>query len=186
EGMRGGPCGPGTGGGVARRDRSVDSDPDSLGGRCMGAPMIRPMSRAPRAGFRVGDRVHHKEFGEGLIVEVRERDGFEVLEIAFPDGIRRLSSFYPLETARWQARARPGQGIAAPPPSASEPASAPLSGGLAVPARSQFRVAGGSEELFQRLVTGPYDDPRDFDLRLRIERFSLHRGFDRLLSLDLL
>src|SRR5438067_823219 len=52
--------------------------------------MIRPAGRAPRAGFRVGDRVHHKEFGEGLIVEVRERDGFEVLEIAFPDGIRRL------------------------------------------------------------------------------------------------
>ena len=43
--------------------------------------MIRSSSRAPRAGFRVGDRVHHKEFGEGLIVEVRERDGFEVLEI---------------------------------------------------------------------------------------------------------
>src|SRR5437899_491405 len=147
----------------------------------MGAPMIRSMGRAPRAGFRVGDRVHHKEFGEGLIVEVRERDGFEVLEIAFPDGIRRLTSLYPLETARGQ-----GRGRGTTPSAETEQAPAPLSGGLAVPARSQFHVAGGSEELYRRLLTGPFDDARDFDLRLRIERFTLHRGFDRLLSLDLL
>jgi len=142
--------------------------------------MIRERSRAPRAGFRVGDRVHHREFGEGLIVEVRERDGFEVLEIAFPDGIRRLTSLYPLETARGAGRPR------APSVLSAEPAPAPMAGGLAVPARTQFRVAGVSEELYRRLAAGPYDEPSDFDLRLRIERFTLHRGFDRLLSLDLL
>jgi len=87
--------------------------------------------------------VHHREFGEGLIVEVRERDGFEVLEIAFPDGIRRLTSLYPLETARGPDRAKA--------PDAAAAGTAPLSGGLAVPARTQFHVAGGSEELFQRL-----------------------------------
>src|SRR5438093_13576048 len=102
----------------------------------MGAPMIRSMGRTPRAGFRVGDRVHHKEFGEGLIVEVRERDGFEVLEIAFPDGIRRLTSLYPLETARGAGRPR------APSVLSAEPAAAPVAGGLAVPSRSLFRVAG--------------------------------------------
>src|SRR6266446_5561226 len=106
----------------------------------MGAPMIRSMGRAPRAGFRVGDRVHHKEFGEGLIVEVRERDGFEVLEIAFPDGIRRLTSLYPLETARGQGRPR----VPGAPAAEAEQAPPPLSGGLAVPARSQFHVAGES------------------------------------------
>jgi hypothetical protein len=59
----------------------------------------------PRSpGFRVGDRVLHRAFGEGLIVEVRERDGFEVLEIAFTDGIRRLTSLYPLEAARGGGR----------------------------------------------------------------------------------
>ncbi|TMQ53231.1 MAG: ATP-dependent helicase [Candidatus Eisenbacteria bacterium] len=146
----------------------------------MGARMMRERSRAPRAGFRVGDRVHHREFGEGLIVEVRERDGFEVLEIAFPDGIRRLTSLYPLETARGAGRPR------APSVLSAEPAPAPMAGGLAVPARTQFRVAGISEELYRRLAAGPYDEPSDFDLRLRIERFTLHRGFDRLLSLDLL
>jgi len=60
----------------------------------------RDGSAARASGFRVGDRVVHRAFGEGLIVEVRERDGFEVLEIAFADGIRRLTSLYPLELAR--------------------------------------------------------------------------------------
>ncbi|MBI4365127.1 MAG: DEAD/DEAH box helicase family protein [Candidatus Latescibacteria bacterium] len=128
----------------------------------------------------MGDRVHHREFGEGLIVEVRERDGFEVLEIAFPDGIRRLTSLYPLEPARGAGRAR----AASAAPGASPPAVAPQAGGLAVPARTQFRIAGGSEELYRRLLTGPYEGPGHHELRLRIERFALHRGFDRLLSLD--
>ncbi|HET7904357.1 MAG TPA: hypothetical protein VFM17_07345, partial [Candidatus Eisenbacteria bacterium] len=61
----------------------------------MGSPVGRDVRRGPGAGlfrgFRVGDRVVHKTFGEGLIVEVRDRDGFEVLEIAFPEGIRRLT-----------------------------------------------------------------------------------------------
>ena len=54
----------------------------------MGTPVGRERRGAGGAfrGFRVGDRVVHKTFGEGLIVEVRDRDGFEVLEIAFPDG----------------------------------------------------------------------------------------------------
>src|SRR5206468_2909387 len=44
--------------------------------------------------------------------------------------------------------------------------------------------AGGSEELYRRLAAGPYDEPRDFDLRIRIERYELHRGYERLLSLE--
>ena len=131
------------------------------------------------AAFRVGDRVQHREFGEGLIVEVRERDGFEVLEIAFPNGIRRLTSLYPLEPARGAGRARsqPALSVAA--------TVVPQMPGLAPPARAQFRVAAGSEDLYRRLLTGPYDDPREHELRLRVERFSLHRGFDRLLCLDM-
>ncbi|HEX7079204.1 MAG TPA: SNF2-related protein [Candidatus Eisenbacteria bacterium] len=131
----------------------------------------------PRSpGFRVGDRVLHRAFGEGLIVEVRERDGFEVLEIAFADGIRRLTSLYPLEPARGGGRS----GAA----SVAAPAALSLRLGLEVPGRGQFRVAPGAEELIQRLVIGPYDDPRDHELRLLVERYSLHRGFGRLLCLD--
>jgi superfamily II DNA or RNA helicase len=140
--------------------------------------VTREGGRARFPGFRVGDRVLHKSFGEGLIVEVRERDGFEVLEIAFPDGIRRLTSLYPLEAARGAGRAATAPSLAA--------AAAFGTGGAAgpPPTRARFRIAAGAEELYQRLLTGPYDDPREHETRLRVERFTLHRGFDRLLSLD--
>ena len=136
--------------------------------------MSRDGSAARASGFRVGDRVVHRAFGEGLIVEVRERDGFEVLEIAFADGIRRLTSLYPLELARGGGRTAGAVPVAAQ----------PVRLGLELPSRGQFRIAPGAEELFQRLLVGPYDDARDHDIRLRVERYTLHRGFDRLLCLD--
>ncbi len=135
----------------------------------------------PRSpGFRVGDRVIHRAFGEGLIVEVRERDGFEVLEIAFANGIRRLTSLYPLEPARGRAPS-PAAGV---PTITSAPAAASVRLGLDLPTRGQFRVVPGAEELVHRLLAGPYDDPREHEIRLRVERYTLHRGFDRLLCLD--
>ena len=70
----------------------------------MGAPLSKEGGHPRSPAYRVGDRVLHRAFGEGLIVEVRERDGFEVLEIAFADGIRRLTSLYPLEPARGGGR----------------------------------------------------------------------------------
>jgi superfamily II DNA or RNA helicase len=133
--------------------------------------------RVRLSGFRVGDRVVHRTFGEGLIVEVRERDGFEVLEIAFPDGIRRLTSLYPLEAVRGAGRGPAG------PAASTAAAVAALAGGLP-DARTRFRVAPGAQELLDRLLEGPYDDAGDFETRLRVERFTLHRGFDRLLSTD--
>ena len=140
--------------------------------------MTREERRGRSLGFRVGDRVLHKEFGEGLIVEVRDRDGFEVLEIAFPDGIRRLTSLYPLEPAR-------GAGRATSAPAVSAATSAPaLRLGTDLPARGQFRIAPGADELFQRLVSGPYDAALDHEIRLRVEKYTLHRGFDRLLCLE--
>jgi len=140
--------------------------------------MTREGHRVRSMGFRVGDRVVHRSFGEGLIVEVRERDGFEVLEIAFADGIRRLTSLYPLEPARGAGRA-----TSAPAVSAAS-AAAPFRFGLDFPTRGQFRIAPGADELFQRLLVGPYDAPLEHEIRLRVERFSLHRGFDRLLCID--
>jgi SNF2 family DNA or RNA helicase len=142
--------------------------------------VTRESGRARSSGFRIGDRVVHRAFGEGLIVEVRERDGFEVLEIAFSDGIRRLTSLYPLEPARGG-----GRGVAAAAPSApAAAAAASIRLGLELPRHGQFRIAAGAEVLFQRLLAGPYDDVRDHEIRLRVERYSLHRGFDRLLCLD--
>lgn len=146
----------------------------------MGAPVGRDVRRGPGAGlfrgFRVGDRVVHKTFGEGLIVEVRDRDGFEVLEIAFPEGIRRLTSLYPLEPLRRAPRG--GRPEPAPAPAESR------AGSLELTPRGQFRIGAGAEEILQRLLVGPFDRLREHEVRLRAERYSLHRGFDRLLCLD--
>lgn len=144
----------------------------------MGARLSRDGGHPRSPGFRVGDRVLHRSFGEGLIVEVRERDGFEVLEIAFANGIRRLTSLYPLEPARGGGRSG-ASGVAV-----SAPAAASVRLGLDLPTRGQFRVAPGAEDLVHRLLEGPYDDPREHEIRLRVERYSLHRGFDKLLCLD--
>ena len=140
--------------------------------------MSRDGGRVRSMGFRVGDRVIHRAFGEGLIVEVRERDGFEVLEIAFADGIRRLTSLYPLEPARGAGRATSAPAVSA---ASASPA---FRIGTEFPTRGKFRIAAGAEELFQRLVAGPYDAARDHEIRLRVERYTLHRGFDRLLCID--
>jgi hypothetical protein len=43
----------------------------------------------------VGDRVVHQVFGEGLVVDVRARDFFDILEIAFSDGVRKVTSIHP-------------------------------------------------------------------------------------------
>ncbi len=140
--------------------------------------MSRSGGRLGSMGFRVGDRVLHRAFGEGLIVEVRDRDGFEVLEIAFADGIRRLTSLYPLEPARGAGRAQSAPAVSA----ASAAPTIPL--GAELPTRGSFRIAPGAEELFGRLATGPYDTARDHEIRLRVERYALHRGFGRLLCID--
>jgi SNF2 family DNA or RNA helicase len=146
----------------------------------MGPPVSRDGRRVAGAGlfrgFRVGDRVVHKTFGEGLIVEVRDRDGFEVLEIAFPEGIRRLTSLYPLEPLRRGTRPA---GAETPPTVLG-----PRPGGLELTPRAEFRIGAGAEDLLQRIVDGPYDGARAHEVRLRTERYTLHRGFDRLLCLE--
>ena len=46
--------------------------------------------------YQVGDKVLHSEFGEGLVVEIRDRPFFDILEVVFPDGVKRLTSIHPL------------------------------------------------------------------------------------------
>jgi SNF2 family DNA or RNA helicase len=45
--------------------------------------------------YRVGERVLHQAFGEGLVVDVRSRDFFDILEIAFADAVRKVTSIHP-------------------------------------------------------------------------------------------
>jgi superfamily II DNA or RNA helicase len=45
--------------------------------------------------YQVGDRLLHAQFGSGLVVEVRERGFYDILEVAFQSGVRRLTSIHP-------------------------------------------------------------------------------------------
>jgi len=42
--------------------------------------------------YQVGQRLHHPQFGDGLIVEVHTDRGREVLEVVFDGQLRRLST----------------------------------------------------------------------------------------------
>src|ERR1051326_6799597 len=42
--------------------------------------------------YQVGQRLHHPQFGDGLIVEVHTDRGREVLEVVFDGQLRRLSA----------------------------------------------------------------------------------------------
>ena len=48
-----------------------------------------------RHNYNVGERIVHTSFGDGLIVEVRRRPFYDVLEVVFRDGVRRLTSIHP-------------------------------------------------------------------------------------------
>ncbi len=45
--------------------------------------------------FDVGKKVYHEDYGEGMVVEVRPRQFFDILEVAFADGVKRLNSNHP-------------------------------------------------------------------------------------------
>ena len=42
--------------------------------------------------YQVGQRLHHPQFGDGLVVEVHTDRGREVLEVVFDGQLRRLSA----------------------------------------------------------------------------------------------
>jgi SNF2 family DNA or RNA helicase len=48
-----------------------------------------------RERYQVGERILHSTFGNGLVVEVRDRGFYDVLEVAFEAGVKRLTSIHP-------------------------------------------------------------------------------------------
>lgn len=45
--------------------------------------------------YEVGDKIIHEGFGEGLVVDVRRRPFYDILEVAFGDGVRKITSIHP-------------------------------------------------------------------------------------------
>jgi SNF2 family DNA or RNA helicase len=128
-----------------------------------------------RTVYRVGDKILHREFGEGLVVEVRPRLAYDVLEVVFPDAMRRISSIHPLLAP-----------MAAPPPPGTGREKRVEAGDEPVPLftpRIEIERADDAAPLRQAL-RGPFDSSVDYLLHREADRLSVRRGFEKLLSLE--
>ncbi len=143
-----------------------------------------------RTTYSVGDRVHHQVFGEGLVVDVRSRDFFDILEIAFAEGVRKVTSIHPQlrklngeVPATVQADTRQQH-----PPEATRPKGSSARAGdhsfIYLP-RSQ--ILRYEPEAVEWVLEPPAADGSGVEAFLRhidALRISRQRGFERLLALN--
>ena len=148
--------------------------------------------------YNVGERVYHQAFGEGLVVDVRVRHFFDILEIAFSDGVRKVTSIHPQLRLLADHETVPAD-IDADSDAAAEPETpesrAPQRPTPAVtgpPSLSDIRFARASilrleeESVAPLLARRPPDaEPATaFLWHLEALRISRRRGFERLLALN--
>jgi SNF2 family DNA or RNA helicase len=152
------------------------------------------MSREPYR-YKVGDKVFHEAFGEGLVVEVRPRPFFDILEVAFGDTVRKVTSIHPQLSPA-------GEGGNGRRPKPEAPVEKPSPKSPARKARKKTRAPEEPEPLYRfadsdfleldeksfqwalRLDKEKPAPPRCFALHLQGERISLSRGFDTLQALS--
>jgi hypothetical protein len=155
--------------------------------------------------YRVGERVHHQAFGEGLVVDVRNRDFFDILEIAFADAVRKVTSIHPqlspsaVEPRRTDGRGhRKRRGPRRPAPEAVSPGevapdpAGPASGGPEIldPLAYGFHhstilhLDPESMRPFRGAHPLEQADPRAFFAHIDALRLARQRGFARLLALN--
>jgi SNF2 family DNA or RNA helicase len=125
--------------------------------------------------YEVGDKVVHTDFGEGLVVEIRERPFYDVLEVVFAGGVKRLTSIHPL----LRPKAPTAEVIPLRPPRAKR--HAPLPNGTRL---SYLVLDGAPAVLLDRVAKGRTEDWQDYRLCLEAEEMSAERGFESLLCLD--
>ncbi len=132
--------------------------------------------------------MEHPSFGTGLVVDVKPGDRFDVLEVVFPSGTRRLSSLTPqLAPAAGGKRkekppARPAVRTSAILPSRVKAApETPEPVEPTEPARIRYDESASG--ILARLQKGDFGPPEIFRLRLRAEELVREQGFQRLISL---
>ncbi len=139
--------------------------------------------------FEVGNRVVHRLFGEGLVVDVRKGVLHDVLEVVFPCGVKRIASTYPLVEAREistskddgggsEAGRQTGQGAAGIGEYLSRSAASEWQAG------EMFEWDEDGQRVLKALRAASFDSPEDFALRMEAERLSLDRGFTQLVALQ--
>ncbi len=113
---------------------------------------------APRKHCQVGDTIFHEDYGEGMVVEVRPRPFFDILEVAFADGVRRLNSNHPKILSSGQRPADTPGAVAAPAAAAAAPAAARSRAGAGTIARPAAAPASPGGETGQA-VPAPAAEP---------------------------
>ncbi len=140
--------------------------------------------------FEVGNRVVHRLFGEGLVVDVRKGVLHDVLEVVFPCGVKRIASTYPLldtadKSVSGAEKGKPEGGTTTPEMSGDAEG---LRDFLAKAADREWQAAQLFEwdesglEVLNALREGRFDSPEDFGLRMEAERLALDRGFSQLVA----
>ncbi|HEV2104729.1 MAG TPA: SNF2-related protein [Candidatus Eisenbacteria bacterium] len=131
--------------------------------------------------YQVGQRLHHPQFGEGLIVEVHTDRGREVLEVVFDGQLRRLSA-----QRDWQIVDGAGPAMAAGPDGDGHGDGAAPAGAELPPARPGVRRHWHpqGEALLQRWLENHAEPQARFDLRADAEVWAGWASADRLVSID--
>ncbi len=140
-----------------------------------------------RCTYSVGDRIVHAEFGEGLVVEVRERIFYDILEIVFNGGVKRISSIHPLILPKGTEVAEAPDGQEAPARKAA--VAKPVEKRLKVPRDRLVNLDYLTLEPESWSVVDALKDPsldgiESYRLHLKAAEHSLRKGFDQLVSLD--
>ncbi len=128
------------------------------------------------ARYRVGQRLRHPQFGEGLVVEVHTDRGREVLEVVFEGVLRRLSAQRDWNIVPGSAPLDPTPVVPVGRPNAHD--------ATPVAARAARTWHPMGDRLVDLWTAGTHSPPNHFDLRSEAERWAGWAGTDRLVSLD--
>lgn len=141
--------------------------------------------------YRIGDKVHHTDFGEGLVVEIRDRPFYDILEVAFTNGVKRLTSIHPLLEPRPDLPEPPPE--AAMPPKKKRPTrkktrrrkrtiKPPRNGDAS---RLEYlSLDSATWPLLDRVGQDENDSLQAYRLHLEAEELTARHGFENLLCLD--
>jgi len=123
--------------------------------------------------YRIGQRLRHPQFGEGLVVEVHADRGRDVLEVVFDGQLRRLSALRDWEIV--------GAEQEAPSPDADDAGASDGAAPVETPAAHAWHRQ--TESLLACWQNDPAATTTTFDLRAEAERWGGLSGTDRLISL---
>jgi SNF2 family DNA or RNA helicase len=128
--------------------------------------------------YRIGQRLQHPVFGEGLVVEVHTDRGREVLEVVFGGELKRLSAAreWVILDGRDEVPAA-GTEERSPEAEAPTPLTSPIPHG-----RRHWHPQG--DELLRHWLENDVKPQTNFDLRADAEAWAGWASADRLVSLD--